>query len=324
MMSVPQSLLNILNSWLRDRYQIVKYGNCLSSRVPVVSGVPQGSVVSPLLFTVFINDLLSTCAAVLLIAYADDLKIIGKAGRQLQTAIDAVTNWATENLMEINISKCETLHFGRKNPLLKYTIDHNEIPCTKMIRDLGLNVDSSLGFDGHAMIIKSKCIKLIALLFKCFYSKNQDLYIKFYTLYVLPVIDYASFMYCSTSQRNIKTIESIQHYFTRRLFHRIYRNQTRPEYSERLKLFGMKELHIRYRLLDLILLFKISKGILSTDFCPSLSNRSQNLFIIPPINTSLYRSSFFHRSLTLWNKHSKSLDTSSISKFYNSLQHLTL
>ena len=321
---VPESLINILCIWLSNRYQIVRVGASLSEPLPVLSGVPQGSILSPLLFSIFLNDLLLLPTNVQIIAYADDLKLIGNAGQNLQIAINNVFAWAQKNDMEININKCETIHFGRNNPMLVYSINGSKLPTSNLIQDLGVNVDSSLNFAKHTLIIKSKCYKLIALLFKCFYSKKSLLYIKFFQIYVMPVIDYGSFLYCSRSASNVKNIESIQRYFTKRLYNRLFPNSASCCYSERLKLFKMSELSVRYKSLDLLILFKITKGSLSSVFSPVFSKRSNSIFIIPPINTSSYRSSFFHRSLTLWNKHAKSLVTTSLAAFYNSLHKVAL
>ena len=167
-------------------------------------------------------------------------------------------------------------------------------------------------------MIKSKCLKLIYLLFKCFNAKSALLYINFFKSYVIPIIDYLCIFYCTNNKSNIRYIESIQKRFTKCLYARMYGKAPLPHYEQRLTLFGLTSLNVRYDSIDLNTLFNITSNKLICDFSPKFSSRYHQRLVLTPINTSLYRYSFFHRSLTLWNKHSKALDMSSFTSFKRS------
>ena len=115
------SLLEWFKSFLLDRRQRVVLGDSESDRGEVLSGVPQGSVLGPLLFVLYINDLPDSveCECKL---YADDSKLIsvvrnGIEGLGMQSNIDSVTNWTKDWLMRLNASKCKVMHLGNSNPI---------------------------------------------------------------------------------------------------------------------------------------------------------------------------------------------------------------
>ena len=108
------------------------------------------------------------------------------------------------------------------------------------------------------------------------------------------------------------------------LYYRMYGIRVPPPYSERLKMFNLTALYTRYSLIDLVTLYKITHQILPSNFSPCFSKLSPNRFLVSPINTSIYRASFFHRSLIQWNKYYSSLDCTSLCSFKQScLNHLT-
>ena len=117
---VRGQMLNWLRAFLSGRRQRVVLGNSSSEWCEVLSGVPQGSVLGPLLFVLFINDLPavihSTCKL-----FADDCKILATVKEpgdyiRLQRDIDAVVKWCDEWSMQLNFDKCRVMHCGKRNP----------------------------------------------------------------------------------------------------------------------------------------------------------------------------------------------------------------
>ena len=187
--------MRILSDYLLSRKQCVKIGTSTSAYISINSGVPQGSVLSPILFAVFINDIFENLSGSIA-AYANDIKIGGTPGIQLQQTINALSEWTKRNSMPINIFKCEILYLGSKYHCLPYYIDGAIINSVDSIRDLGLVIDKSLNFNKHATQVVTKCHKLIGLIFKIFTSQNALLYINAFKSYVLPCIEYlAIFLY---------------------------------------------------------------------------------------------------------------------------------
>ena len=129
------------------------------------------------------------------------------------------------------------------------------------------------------------------------------MYCNLYKIYVLSIISYGFSFYFTTSKINMQKLEKIQKYFTRRLFDRIYGKNSRPEYSERLKLFDLLSLESFCVQSDLLLLFRLLNNQIYSEFRPIFSKHKPTRFIFRSGMSSAYRNSFFHRSLVLWNKY---------------------
>lgn len=129
--SISSQLLNILRSILFDLKQITVVDDKYSDAGIITSGVPQGSTLSPLLLKIFIHDLLQIPFTNHISAYADDLKIFGKTGIDLQKDLDLIEKWARVNHMNINENKCELIQFGSHNPCNKYQLTARLILCTR-------------------------------------------------------------------------------------------------------------------------------------------------------------------------------------------------
>ena len=187
---------------------------------------------------------------------------------------------------------------------MTYTCEGTIIPTVHKIRDLGVIVDDTLSFRDQVMNIKYKSLKLISMLFKSLSSTSAALYLFAYLSFIIPTIEYGSFLFALNSKNNIKTLEKIQRIFTRRLFLRCRAvGSVIPHYRERLREFHLSTLENRFNRSDLLTLYKIiNHGISVPSFQISFSTRHSHLIILRPVRLSLYKNSFFHRSLTDWNK----------------------
>ena len=117
-------LLSWLNSFLINRIQVVKYENCISNSINVLSGVPQGDHLSPLLFSFFINDINKVLNYSKCLLFADDTKIFKKIkciddSLELQADLDNIYKWCIRNGMSLNIDKCSIISYSlKKNTIL--------------------------------------------------------------------------------------------------------------------------------------------------------------------------------------------------------------
>ena len=147
--------LSWIEDWLTDRIQQVDLNGKCSKWAKVLSGVPQGSVLGPILFLVFINDidcaLDATCT--ILFKFADDSKLLqpvaGELDREkLQDAVNALQKWCMDWGMMLNLDKCKVMHCGHNNPGYSYVIDGyapagHVIQATEQEKDLGVIIHNS-------------------------------------------------------------------------------------------------------------------------------------------------------------------------------------
>ena len=148
---VDGELLKWLSSWLKDRKQQVVVNGKLSDWVDVVSGVPQGSILGPVLFAIFMNDIddgvIDTVD--ILSKFADDTTV-GKTissdedWKLLQAALDELCEWADKWGMRFNVEKCHILHLGKNNRKLSYTMNGNILEPTDNEKDIGVIISSNL------------------------------------------------------------------------------------------------------------------------------------------------------------------------------------
>ena len=141
-------LLNIFSSYLSDRYQCVKLGDVYSEYASVANGVPQGSILGPLLFVIFINDLPDVCNSSFFFLYADDSEMICNSMPRLQSDINACIEWSKINLMQFNAAKTQFLVIGKEphSPLL---FNERESKSSEFVKDLGIYVSGKLTWSHH-------------------------------------------------------------------------------------------------------------------------------------------------------------------------------
>ena len=159
-------------SYLSDRAQCVSINNCLSKCLPVLSGVPQGSILGPLLFIVFINDLPSVISSSNTFIFADDTKCFKTIKtesdiQQFQTDLVALSHWSENNHLSFNVSKFDFMRFHNKFNS-EYTIHGNAITHSSSCKDLGVNFSDNLSWRLHYQTITSKAYKSLGLLRRIF------------------------------------------------------------------------------------------------------------------------------------------------------------
>ncbi|KAF7237501.1 RNA-directed DNA polymerase from mobile element jockey [Varanus komodoensis] len=145
---IHQSTVQWIRAWLTDRKQRVTISGEPSGWQPVTSGVPQGSVLGPILFNLFINDMEEVVNS-LLIKFAEDTKTGAVATTeeqvlQIQKDLDRLWKWAGDNRMAFNVDKCKVLHLGHRDGCRKYRLGDKLLESSTCERDLGVQVDCRL------------------------------------------------------------------------------------------------------------------------------------------------------------------------------------
>ena len=146
-------ILNWCKAFLSNRTQRVVIGENISGWKKVTSGVPQGSVLGPLLFVIFINDLSKKIIKDTKL-YADDTKVISINRSQddiklLQEDINTLVKWSEEWLIKFNESKCKVMYFGTQNPNHEYMMNNSLLSETTIEKDLGIYISNNLEWDHH-------------------------------------------------------------------------------------------------------------------------------------------------------------------------------
>jgi len=193
-------VLSCLKSFLTGRMQHVKVGDVFSSYRSVISGVPQGSVLGPILFILYINDI-SEClpSDIHVKLYADDLKSYCKINNShsvdlFRSALDALSVWATDWQLPISAEKSTWMKISNKNVAdqITFILDGKTLKHSNELKDLGVTFTSKLNFSNHITSIIKKAKQRLFLLNKCFMTKDTSTLVRAFKIYVLPILDYCS------------------------------------------------------------------------------------------------------------------------------------
>jgi len=302
-------LLQWLTNFLHNRFQSVKVGAQSSSFSPVTSGILQGSVLGPLLFLIYINDIVDIIGPNLTAKlFADDVKIYVSicdidSINLLQDSLFAISRWAAEWQLNISISKCAVLHLGRKNLIYDYSLDGVTLPNVREMRDLGVLVNNNLSFSSHYAQITAKAHQRAGLILRCFKSRDPLILFRAFTVYVRPLLEYCSPVWCPVYKTNVIKIESVQRRFTKRL-----RGLAGLTYKERLQYLSAETLELRRLKQDLLTMFKLFNGIIDVDVSQFFDvtgysqTRGHNFKLVKPVNNNNARAfSFSCRRIDCWN-----------------------
>ena len=184
-------LRKLVHSYLSDRKQVVKVRNTLSTPLAVTSGVPQGSILGPLLFLMFINDLTERFAECF--GYADDYKLIFTQQEELENGTKQLEEWCELNEMKLNEKKCSLLLIKGD---LSAQLNNVSINQPSVQRDLGLFVENSLGRNKNCSRRSANALKDLFKIRRNVTKKcNIQNKIHAYTEYVMPMLTYASQAY---------------------------------------------------------------------------------------------------------------------------------
>ena len=298
--------LNVLTDFLSGRTFNVKVGDSLSDTHHVTSGIPQGTVLGPLLFILYINDLPEGISNYISL-FADDVKIITKSSTAAinQEDLDKLCEWQNKWLLRFNTkdSKCKVLHIGKSNPHNLYNLEGEVLPEVTCEKDLGVYVDSNLTW--HENITKSvnKAKSCIAWVTRNVISREPQVMINIYKTLVRPHLEYCVQLW-SPSPRygNWKVIDEIEK--VQRMYTRLIDGVGLKPYQERLHDLGLTTLLERRARGDIIETFRIISGI---------ANYGSNLFKISRSGYNIidntyhrtysYGSDFFpRRVVSYWNK----------------------
>ena len=261
---ITGKLLDWIASFLTGRKQQVVLEGHRSDWSDVASGVPQGSVLGPLLFLVYVNDLpdIIQCGIKL---FADDTKMYTSVSSTddaalLQSDLVALTRWSNTWLMPFNRSKCRVLHLGSANQGSIYTMDNTPLDSTPLEKDLGVKVDTELKFREQASAAVNKATQVLAVIRRSFaHLDDVTLPLLFKTL-VRPHLEYGNLIWGPFNRADQRLVERVQ----RRATRLVERIRHKP-YEERLRCLDLPSLYYRRRRGDMIHTYQLLHGGVDAD-----------------------------------------------------------
>jgi len=179
---------------LSGRLQCTKVGDIFSPYRHLSSGVIQGSCLGPLLYVIYVNDVVSLfgedCVCKL---YADDMKLYMRMNSSycapiLQNYLDRLAHWSRIWQLNTAYQKCAVMQIGNIVPDCSYAIASNRLSNVDIVKDLGVFVDESLTFSNHICHIVTRAFNRANLIHKCFYSKHVPTLVRAFVVYVRPLL----------------------------------------------------------------------------------------------------------------------------------------
>ena len=308
---IAGTVLAWIGDFLHGRTQSVILEGQSSSWAPVVSGVPQGSVLGPLLFLIYINDLPDSVSSSTVRLFADDTVLYRRISSpadaaKLQHDLDALQEWEDRWLMEFNPSKCQMLRVTLKRQPVEasYTVHGQALEAVSEAKYLGVVIDSKLNFNSHVDSVSKKANGTRAFLNRNLRSCNRRVRDTTYKTYVRPQVEYASTVWDPHTHKSINKLEQVQRHAARYVTGSY--DYTR---SVTVMLDDLQWPTLAKRRQDsrLIMMYKIMNGLVDIDSSSKLelsqtSTRGHASRILQhQCSCSAYSNSFFPRTARDWN-----------------------
>ena len=304
-MGVSRQLLAVIADFLTNRSFNVSIGSCFSRKHKVSSGVPQGSVLGPILFVLYINDLPDSINNLLLL-FADDAKLCCKTDSPSlnQCDLDHLAEWQENWGLSFNTAdhKCKVMQIGKNNPKTTYYLNESPLPTTEEEKDLG--VWTTDNFEWSTQI--DKCVKKArstsAWIMRTIIDKNRLIMVKLYKALVRPHLEYCVQLWTPTPRRGnwekIMKLEHCQREYTRQI-----NGLGELPYRMRLEELGLTTLVERRARGDLIETYKVFKGIANYGHNLFRFSRSGYNLLYPVGKLSQIQLDFINaRVIENWNK----------------------
>ena len=322
--------LNLLRSYLDKRMQYVQIGETESQKLPTVIGVPQGSILGPLLFNIFINDLISSGSVFDLVMYADDTTLVStleafgdrrdpeNIQRNINSELAKIYEWLSLNCLNLNVNKSKFMVFHKHPkviPDLRIQMNNVEIDRVSEFNFLGVIVDEHITWKPHIEKIRVKISKIIGIMRKLQCTLTSSILLKIYNSLILPHFNYGL---CSWGFHS-DDLFALQKKAVRVVANRPYIAHTDPIFNK----YTLIKIHDLYKLQLYKLFYRLCNNLLPlyfNSFFPTVNRTNYNLRN-ESIKLPMTRRTFYVQSTkyqlhlllrTTLHKYSELADTSSL------------
>ena len=253
-----------LESFLLNRRQRVLVNNSPSSWSDVLSGIPQGSVLGPVLFTIFINDMPTETLCPIKL-FADDAKLYHKINseedcQKIQEDLNRLQSWAKKWQLRFHPQKCTVLSLGRN----RYEYEYHMVTANEVVpldkpdyeKDLGVLIDRGLTFEEHINHIVKKANRLTGLMWRSFSYVDKKVFVTLYKSMIRPHLEYAASIWSPHTWKQAEEIKKIQRRATKRVA--VLRDLP---YEERIKALKLPTLVYRRLRGDVVKVYKYMNNL---------------------------------------------------------------
>lgn len=326
-------------SYLANRTQKTKFTSITSETETVTSGVPQGSILGPVLFIIFSNDLITAFnEGTHVVSYADDTQLLetGKTPEEvkakLERTIDIAQNWYQKNSLMSNPSKTEIIIFrtkkGKKHNIkikVKEEGKEVELKPAECIKVLGVHVDENLAFDKHIKHVQGKATAATKNLYRIKDLLPRKSKMVLYDSLIASHFNYADVIWGGCTEKNKSKLQTTQNFAMRTILGADRRHSSR-EALEKLRYLNLEK---KRKVHEAVFTYKAINGSHPKEICKkytecmSRSNtRSATRQILnnPKHRTTLYERSPLYRTIQTWNKLPQEIKETPAQNFKKNIQ----
>ncbi|PJE77993.1 hypothetical protein CI610_03077 [invertebrate metagenome] len=326
------NFLSWIENYLTNRRQKVFINNCYSDFGLIHAGVPQGSILGPLFFLIFINDISEILQSTARL-FADDtsLKVSSSSCLEIQTVLnrdlDALNRWASTWLVTFNPNKTEVIFISNSDNVdedLELIFDGHFLNFSSKHRHLGVTLNSDAKWVDHINEIYKSAMGKVNILRKLKYTLKRDALLRIYKTYILPVLEYACEVWDGCTSSDSEKLEKVQREAARIITGLPLFARNESLYSET----GLELLSVRRKRRKLQLVYKMDRHQTPnyiTNLLPSTVGenrqglRNNEKYRIPNFRLSITNQSFLPSSLTMWNSIHSDIRSMPFSAFKSAL-----
>lgn len=272
----------LFESYLRDRQQFVKCNNVFSSKQKIKCGVPQGAILSPTLFNIFINDITKLPLKGKIIIYADDIclkyqntnpHIIVK---EMEADLKILEEWFKSNKLSLNAKKTKFMIIGsrfvKNDNIVLPKLNDSPIERVNEYKYLGLIIDTELKWISHINYIKSKILPFIGILKRFKYTLPIQIKKQIYHSFIQSHLNYLNIIWGSAAKVHIKCLKVLQNYAIKSIFKLHYLESTTNIYkiSNFPNFDSMRQINL------IKFIYKLENGLIKSDLSLVLNSEIHN------------------------------------------------